>query len=481
MIWLFSLYCILAVSFSVFCFFRHPGGKGVKYKVNTLSAFQSARTTSFAPLIMVAIPLLMAEDNGETKVILASVFALIGLLLVFIIGAKRIRIYSEVFGFPETFPEYTEKRYCENKGYLRITTAVITIFAELLTASYLISVSSVIMSEALNLDRIVSVIVICILTGTGVCLGGLQGSIMSDVFRGLVAFASMAIFIVFSVKTDLFADMSNKIMSPADIFGLFSVKSMSVPDWITCASFLFLFAGMPRIYTRLMHTAERKPSLGLRCLMSAIPVAAIAGAVILISTCGKGITGISEYYKNVFGAFPEIISAIALFGIFCCLMSSVDGAVACCSSSFTNDIYKPIMSKVSERKEYDIIEKLASIVIVFFSALIILSNKETEFISLEFLIAAETSAFGPVTIFSLYSDKITAKGAIASEVSGFIMAFLVKYFGYLAGIVFPGSSVVFGTALSVIVLWGVSLLDKKHISEKSRNEYGRVRLISKMR
>ena len=91
-----------------------------------------------------------------------------------------------------------------------------------------------------------------------------------------------------------------------------------------------------------------------------------------------------------------------------------------------------------------------------------------------------SSTFGPTTLFGLFCKRITAKAAVISIAGGIISACVFNYFlpsvglSVMIGIV---PSFVIGT----VILFTVSLIDRKSLSDKIENEFGRTKEIAVMK
>ena len=91
-----------------------------------------------------------------------------------------------------------------------------------------------------------------------------------------------------------------------------------------------------------------------------------------------------------------------------------------------------------------------------------------------------SATFGPTTIFGLYSGRLTSKAAVISIAGGIIGACVSNYF-----LPANGLPVIIGMIPSFVVgtllLFAVSFLDRKNISPKTKNEFGRTKELSEMK
>ena len=146
-------------------------------------------------------------------------------------------------------------------------------------------------------------------------------------------------------------------------------------------------------------------------------------------------------------------------------MSTADSQLLVASSSFTSDIYKPLIRKKASDKETLWIGR-GVVLVVAVVAYFIASSKGDGAQAIMSLVenawAGFGSAFGPVVILSLFWRRFTYKGALAGVISGALVDVLWLIF-------LSGSTGVYelipGFAASMIVSVVVTLLDKEPSSE----------------
>ena len=163
--------------------------------------------------------------------------------------------------------------------------------------------------------------------------------------------------------------------------------------------------------------------------------------------------------------FPSFIAGILMAAIIAASMSTADSQLLVASSSFTSDIYKPIIRKDADEKEILWVGRII-VVIVAVIAFFIASSKGSGAQAIMNLVenawAGFGSSFGPVILLSLFWRRFTYKGAIGGVLGGIIVDIL--WFNFLSestGIyeLFPGF--IAGLICAVVV----TLLDKKPAKE----------------
>jgi sodium/proline symporter len=247
-------------------------------------------------------------------------------------------------------------------------------------------------------------------------------------------------------------------------------------DWrdiVTGLSWGLGYFGMPHILVRFMGI--EKPSMVKKSAIVAIVWVVISlFATILIAYFGRMLIGaellVNGNQKLVFIAlarmlFPPFIAGLLLAAIIAASMSTADSQLLVASSSFTSDIYKPIIRKNASEKETMWIGRIVVVIVAIIAYFIASSEGQGAQAIMNMVENAWGlfgAAFGPVVILSLFWRRFTYKGAIAGIVSGAIVDIL--WFIYLSGStgiyeILPGF--ITGLIFSIVV----SLCDKKPSEE----------------
>jgi sodium/proline symporter len=163
--------------------------------------------------------------------------------------------------------------------------------------------------------------------------------------------------------------------------------------------------------------------------------------------------------------FPAAITGFLLAAIIAASMSTADSQLLVASSSFTSDIYKPLIRKKASDKETLWVGRVVVLIIAVI-AYFIASSKGNGAQAIMNLVsnawAGFGSAFGPVIILSLFWRRFTYKGALAGVISGALvdviwLAFLSKSTGIY--------ELIPGFIVSMIVAIVVTLIDKEPSKE----------------
>ena len=138
-------------------------------------------------------------------------------------------------------------------------------------------------------------------------------------------------------------------------------------------------------------------------------------------------------------------------------MSTADSQLLVASSSFTSDIYKPIIRKNAGEKELLWMGRLVVFIVAVIAYFIASSKAEgaqTIMNLVENAWAGFGSAFGPTIILSLFWRRFTYKGAVAGVTAGAVVDVLWLAFMSGTGIyeIIPGFIAGFVAAVAVTLL-----------------------------
>jgi sodium/proline symporter len=141
-------------------------------------------------------------------------------------------------------------------------------------------------------------------------------------------------------------------------------------------------------------------------------------------------------------------------------MSTADSQLLVASSSFTSDIYKPLIRKNASDKETLWIGR-AVVCVISVVAYFIASSKgegaQATMNLVENAWAGFGSAFGSVVILSLFWRRFTYKGALAGVIAGALTDILWLIFLSKATGIYE---LIPGFAVSMVVAIAVTLLDR---------------------
>jgi sodium/proline symporter len=141
--------------------------------------------------------------------------------------------------------------------------------------------------------------------------------------------------------------------------------------------------------------------------------------------------------------FPPLISGFLLAAIMAASVSTADSQLLVASSSFTSDMYKPIIRKDATDKEVLWMGRIA-VAVIAVVAFFIASSKGSGAQAIMNLVenawGVFGAAFGPTILLSLFWRRFNYKGACAGVITGALVDILWLAFLSSAGIyeIVPG-------------------------------------------
>ena len=119
--------------------------------------------------------------------------------------------------------------------------------------------------------------------------------------------------------------------------------------------------------------------------------------------------------------FPAFIAGLLLAAIIAASMSTADSQLLVAASSFSSDLYKPIVRKNASNKEMLWVSRIVVIVIAVVAFFIASSKGKAAQAIMDLVSNAWGifgAAFGPAVLLSLFWKRYTYKGAVAGIVAG---------------------------------------------------------------
>ena len=448
------------------------GGKSMGPWVSAMSA----QASDMSAWLLMGLPgSILAFGLGQAWI---GIGLAIGTALNWIIVAKRLRRFSEAADDAITVPQYLSNRFkTKSKTLQVICAAVFLVCFTVYVASAFVAGTSVFTSLFPNINETLAMVIFAAILIIYTFLGGYKAVCWTDFFQGLLMLvAVLAVPIIIVLTKDLdFAVLDNVVVGNdgteySFIASLFKAPAAEIASGLAWGLGYF---GMPHILVRFM--AIKKPSMVKKSATVAIVWVVLAlVSVIFIALFGRILIG-DQLLPNgkqsmVFVElsrllFPAAITGILLSAIIAASMSTADSQLLVASSSFTSDIYKPLIRKDASEKEVLWVGRgvvLIIAVIAFFIASSEGKGAQAIMNLVENAWAGFGSSFGAVIILSLFWRRFTYKGALAGVIAGAVTDILWLIF--LSG---PTGlyEIIPGFAISFIAAVVATLLDKEPSKE----------------
>jgi len=483
----FVLYFIIIVCVGIYFFFKERSNAtqanfflGGREMGPWVTAMSSTASDMSAWLLMGLPGSILAFGFGQMWI---GIGLGLGTIANWIFVAKRLRQFSHAAGDAITVPQYLSNRFLTNSNTLQVICAIIFFVCfTVYVASAYVAGASVFTTIFPSLSGQTAMIIFALAMLAITFFGGFKAVCWTDFFQAMLMFAALlAVPIIIAITQDMDTAALGVVYSYQDAvsgemvecaFGT-GIFNSSWQDVISGLAWGLGYFGMPHILVRFMSI--EKPSMVKKSAVMAIVwiivtlscacLIAYFGRMFLaedLLTVGAQKMVFIEFARRL---FPGFLAGILMAAIMAASMSTADSQLLVASSSFTSDIYKPILRKEASEKEVLVVGRIV-VVVVAVIAFFIASSKGEGAQAIMNLVenawAGFGASFGPVIILSLFWKRFTYKGAIAGVLGGAIVD--VLWLAFLSGStgiyeLFPGFLA--GLICAVVV----TLIDKEPSNE----------------
>ena len=462
------------------------------------TAALSAQASDMSGWLLMGLPgSVYLAGTGEIWI---AIGLLIGTILNWYIVSARLRKYTIISGNSLTIPSFFQNRYRDEKGIIKIVSAVIiAIFFAVYTASAFSSGAKLFATlfsngsaQDSNYDTIyivglcIAAFVILVYT----FMGGFKAVCITDFLQGLLMLvAIMAVpVIAYAMVT-----YNNGFAQSLTAHGVENAGNylnflknddgtpVSTVSIISNLSWGLGYFGMPHILIRFMavkNSREMKKSRTIAIIWVVISLVAscfigLVARAYLTTELNKTTseTAFIRLIQEIFSGNGVIIfiGGIFLCGILAAIMSTADSQLLVTASAISEDMYKGTIKKNASEKSALLIGKIAVVVVAVIAFLIALDPNSSIMALVSDAWAGFGSAFGPVVLLALFWKRSTLAGAISGMATGALTVIIWDYIPLVGGqTIYAASSLyslVPGFAFALIVNFVVSLLTKKPSKE----------------
>ena len=457
-------------------------------KLNPWVSAMSTQASDMSGWLLTGIPgMAFATVNGAKEAIWTALGLMIGTFLNWLFVAKRLRVYSQVAGNSLTIPSYLGNRFKDRRGILSAVAAVVIfVFFTVYTAS-MFSAGAKLFSNIFPLDYRTALVIGAVVIIVYTFLGGFLAVSWTDLFQGLLMFFALMIIpivMMTNMGEEGMITANGVFKNIADLFyeeaaaGSASGVTFGFLGIISSLAWGLGYFGMPHILVRFMATKDKK-TIRSATVIAMIWVLISMGCALAIGILATGL-GINvddpeQILIAVIGKlFHPILAGIFLSAVLAAIMSTADSQLLVAASAFSNDIYRKFIRKNASDKEALWVSRGAIVVIAIIALIIAYDENSSIFKLVQYAWAGFGASFGPVILFSLYSKRITMKGAVASIVTGALTTIIFKYGLSRLGGFWAIYELLPGFILATAALWIVSLLDKKKPSQEISDDFDKM-------
>ncbi len=487
----FALYFVAMLAIGVLFFVKSKssanekdyflGGRAMGPWVTALSA----QASDMSAWLLMGLPgSIIAFGLGQAWI---GIGLALGTALNWIIVAKRLRKFSAAAGDSITMPQYLTNRFLTKSSALKIICAVVFLVSfTIYVASAFSAGSQVFVQLFPSLNPTVAMVIFAAIILVYTFLGGYKAVCWTDFFQGLLMLAAlMAVPIMIVAAGNLDGSLVSQTVT-GSITGneynfVASFLDATPQEILSGLGWGLGYFGMPHILVRFMSI--EKPSMVKKSATVAIiwVIISLAAAIAIAyfgrlfvmedgTSFAQMLLGDMDSQELIFvlltrKLFPAFIAGILLAAIIAASMSTADSQLLVASSSFTSDIYKPIIRKDASEKEILWVGRLVVIIVSIVAFFIANSKGEGAAMIMSLVSNAWAlfgAAFGPVILLSLFWKRFTYKGAVAGILAGAVIDIIwLIYLSSSTGIY----EIIPGFAASLIASIVVTLIDKKPSTE----------------
>jgi len=500
-IFAFVLYFVAMLAIGVYFYFKSRnknasekdyflGGREMGPWVTAMSA----QASDMSAWLLMGLPgSILAFGFGQAWI---GIGLAIGTAANWILVAKRLRKFSKASGDAITLPQYLSNRFLSKSHTLSVICAVVFLVCfTIYVASAFVAGAGVFTTLVPKLSPSMAMIIFAAIVVIYTFLGGFNAVCWTDFFQGLLMIAALLIvpIVVGLTRTLDTAALTTIYTGPKGEEFKFVANffNASWQDIISGLGWGLGYFGMPHIIVRFM--AIKKPSMVKKSATVAIIWVVLSlAATIVIAYFGRMFiysSGVNEgidlsakllaegkqsliFVELARDVFPGFIAGLLLAAIIAASMSTADSQLLVAASSFTSDLYKPLVRKKASNKEILWVSRIVVLVIAVVAYFIASSKGKAAQAIMDLVENAWGifgAAFGPAVLLSLFWKRFTYKGAVAGIVTGAVVDMAWLWLPVCGGQTLTAITGVYeiipGFILGAIAAVVVTLIDKKPSQE----------------
>lgn len=368
-----------------------------------------------------------------------------------------------------SLPDIMNKRYGKEARVL--SSILVSITALLYVALCYLSFGTVFayVGKSIGMTKEIGSTIGCIVAIVYTSIGGYYAVVATDVIQFVIFMGAVVLFVPgflsgsvggFNKIVEFAAQNGISMFNPFQGFdvALLSLMSLWAIVWLTD----------PMIYQRVLSGKDDRTTK--KALLWYIPSEAIFGfALVIIAIAGRMLMpDLPEIYGTaeavlpavVVNYLPPIIAGLAFVAIVSILMSTIDSCLIVVSTTIMEDIIRPFMPKMTEKKA---IRNLKWLTFIIGIVALIISYKMT---GIWFAMIFALSAYSPAmlwpVVFSYTWEKATKEAAVITILSIFIFVSAINIFGInILGLTPDVASLIVGIPLGLLIMVVSSLLTYK--------------------
>jgi sodium/proline symporter len=441
----FSAYFAILIGIAVFRSRQMQAMSDYVLGSRRVGAFTSALSASSSAASGWTILVFPALAFSQGTIHLWTVLGVVsGLWFSWTIIAKRLRRYTIAAEDALTVPEFLEKRFGDKTGTLRTLAGLITIFFVIFYISSGLIAGAKLLETVFGLGYGMGILTTLIAVASYTFIGGFLAVSKTDVFQAMIMLTGIIVLpLTLIFATD--APFRETGAAPPGFWNpLIQAKGDTIGPFflLSAAGWGLGYLGSQRVVQRFMAVESEAKipasrNIGVAWLILIDLFAILTGLVALAALAEVGM--LAEVMQDperlylvaseVF--FHPVVSGLLLTAVVAAVMSTADSQLLLASAIATDDL--PIIKRyayaIGTRARVWLGRFLLVVVGAIACALSII-HPESVFNLVSYAWGGMAAAFGPVTIMALYWRRFNLWGALASIITGTVVA---SIWGYMPG------------------------------------------------
>lgn len=338
-----------------------------------------------------------------------------------------------------TLPSFFEKRFSEESGFLRVISALMMIifFTFYLSAGFI--AMGYLFESLFGIDYIVGLSIAVFVIVGYTFIGGYTTVAWVDLFQGIFLLAVIILVPIIAYNKvggwDAITTSALQQKIPLSPFADSSATS-TISFFSLALGWGLGYFGMPHIITKFMGLKDvtemnKSKWLGMSWQVIALTAAGIIG-VIGIAYFPSGLDKPQMVFvEMVKDLFHPLGVGFILCGILAANLSTMDSQILVCGSVLSEDLYKHFAKEKASQNTLLLISRMGVVLVSGIALVLAFDRNATILDTVLYSWSGLGSAFGPLVLVSLYSNRVNKYGAIAGVIVGGVTVMVWPYLNRL--------------------------------------------------
>lgn len=368
-----------------------------------------------------------------------AVGLIIGAYLNWLLVSGRLRLYTEIADNSLTLPDFFENRFHDKTKILRVVSAIVIIlFYTFYVTSGLVG-GAKLFEGTFSMDYSQGLWIGALVIVSYTFLGGFLAVSWTDFFQGTIMMIALIVAPVTMVVEMNGLENAFKQVEMANPDALDWGKNFTWLGFISLQAWGLGYFGQPHILSRFMGAENVTTLRSARRIGMSWMIFSLAGSILIGLLAIGYFANDPEALARLAGADKEKVFIYAsqvlfnpwmagfiLAAILAAIMSTIDSQLLVASSSLTEDMYKTLFRRKASQTELVWVSRMG-VVLIALVGILLATDKNSLVMSLvSYAWAGFGAAFGPLVLFSLFWQRMTAWGALAGMITGALTVLIWK-------------------------------------------------------